>query len=131
MHSNPLFSGYTRSLLAGLIVWCGVPAPAFADDDYLSILEAEADNTGSASDVTVEQVRHNTPGMRSLGGSKLITPGLSFDEFEAVLDSNYSGSHFLYIRLSQRNREKVYRAYQEDNRISSVREEIVRLLSSS
>jgi len=130
MHSNSLFTGYTHILLAGLIAWCGVPAPACAADDYLSILEAEAENTGSASDVTAEEVRLNRTEKTGVGSSKLITQGLSFAEFEAVLDSQYSGSHFLYVRLSKRDREKVYRAYQDDNRISSVREEIVRLLSA-
>jgi len=130
MHSNSLFTGYTRFLLAGLIVWCGVPAPACAADDYLSILEAEADNTGRASDVTAEQVHLNRLEKTDIGNSKLVTPGLSFAEFEAVLDSQYSGSHYLYIRLSKRAREKVYHAYQNDNRISSVRKEIVRLLSA-
>jgi hypothetical protein len=55
---------------------------------------------------------------------------LSFDEFEGVLDSRYSGSNFLYVKLSRSKRKSVYRFYQNDNRISSVREEIVRLLSS-
>ena len=130
MHSNSLFTGYTRALLAGLIVWCGVPAPACAADDYLSILEAEADNTGSASDVTAEQVRLTRPEKTVTGSSRLVAPGLSYAEFEAVLDSQYPGSHFLYVRLSQRDREKVYHAYQDDNRISSVRKKIVRLLSA-
>jgi len=119
-----------RSLLVALVVWCGFPAPAFAADDYLSILEAEADSTGSVSDVTAEDVSLNRPEKIAVGSSNLITPGLSFVEFEAVLDSQYSGSHLLYIRLSKGDREKVYHAYQDDNRISSVRQEIVRLLSA-
>jgi hypothetical protein len=130
MHSRSLCTGHMRSLLAALVVWCGFPSPTCAADDYLSILEAEADNTGNVSDVTAEDVSLNRPEKTGVGGSKLITPGLSFAEFEAVLDSQYSGSHQLYIRLSKGDREKVYHAYQDDNRISSVREEIVRLLSA-
>jgi hypothetical protein len=130
MHSNSLVTAYARSLLAGLIVWCGAPVVVCAEDDYLSILEAEADNTGNASHITVEELRHEMPDKRGLGSNKHVTPGLSFDEFEAVLDRQYSGSHFLYLRLSQHDREKVYRLYQNDNRISSVREEIVRLLAA-
>lgn len=127
---SSLFTAYRRTLLAGLIAWCGVPMFACAADDYLSILEAEADNTGSASDITAEEVSNNRPGKTVVGSNKLITPGLNFDEFEAVLDSQYSGSHLLYMRLSQHDREKVYRSYQDNNRISSIREEIVRLLST-
>lgn len=130
MHFNLLLTAYARSLIAGMFVWFGIPALACAADDYLSILEAEADSTGSASNVTVEEVRHTRPEKAGTGSSKLIVPGLSFEEFEAVLDRQYSGSHFLYIRLPQHDRKKVYRSYQVDNRISSVREEIVRLLSA-
>jgi len=130
MHCNSLFTGYTRFLLAWLIFWCAVPATVCTAEDYLSILEAEADNTGSAADVTVEEVHLERQGKIDVGSGKLINPGLSFAEFETVLGSHYPGSHLLYVRLSKRDRERVYRKYQDDNRISAVREEIVRLLSA-
>lgn len=106
---------------------------AQAEDDYLSILEAEASDTGeSMTTLSVskkpaakdEKARHVTP-------DKVIEPGLSFEDFEEILSSRYSGSNFLYVKLTAGKRKGVYRFYQSDNRISSVREEIVRLLSSS
>lgn len=132
MHLKSLLTAYMRTLLAGLVVCCGIPVPAAAADDYLSILEAEADSTASVAgaDDAVEEVVHNRHGKTDFGSSKLVTPGLSFDEFEAELDSRYSGSHLLYIRLSRHERKQVYHAYQDDNRISSIRKEIVRLLSA-
>ncbi len=105
---------------------------AQAADDYLSILEAEASDTGDSAPTAVapekpaaksEKIKHVTPG-------KIIEPGLSFEDFEETLSNRYSGSNFLYIKLTAGKRKGVYKFYQSDNRISSVREEIVRLLSS-
>jgi hypothetical protein len=58
----------------------------------------------------------------------LIDPDGAAGEFEEILDTRYSGSNFLYIKLPKR--KSACRFYQNDKRISSVREEIVRLLSS-
>jgi len=121
---------YIRSLPAVLLLGCSIPNVAPAADDYLSILEAEADSTGSASTVSAAEVGPENHLSSNPGSTKFISPGLSFAEFETVLDEQYSGSHLLYIKLSQQDRQKVYRFYQNDNRISSVREEIVRLLSA-
>jgi len=105
---------------------------AQAADDYLSILEAEASDTGDSAPTAVapeksaakgEKIKHVTPG-------KIIEPGLSFEDFEETLSNRYSGSNFLYVKLTAGKRKGVYKFYQSDNRISSVREEIVRLLSS-
>jgi hypothetical protein len=103
----------------------------YADDDYLSALEAEADDTGVVSGSVPSTAGSQEKKARHAPASKVIDAGLSFDEFEEILDTSYSGSNFLYVKLSQGKRMSVYKVYQRDNRISSVREEIVRLLSSS
>jgi hypothetical protein len=105
-------------------------ASVYAADDYLSALEAEADDTGAVSKPVSATVISKEKKTRHAAADKIIEPDLSFDEFEGVLDSRYSGSNFLYVKLSKSKRKSVYRFYQNDNRISSVREEIVRLLSS-
>ena len=110
---------------------CMCPGTAvYAADDYLSALESEADDTGAVSRVSVATAAGKAKKNRHAAANKVIDSGLSFEEFEAVLDTRYSGSNFLYVKLSGKKRKSVYRFYQNDNRISSVREEIVRLLSS-
>ena len=59
-----------------------------------------------------------------------IASGLSFDEFELELETNYSGSYFLYARLKSRQRKAVYSFYQKDGQVEPIRQEIVRQLSS-
>ena len=60
----------------------------------------------------------------------VIKQGLTFAAFEEELKANYSGSYFLYVKLNEDQRKSVFRFYIEDNRVESIREEIVRRLSS-
>jgi hypothetical protein len=130
MLQNKCYPQVARALIAGTICWLVPLAAASAADDYLSILEAEASDTGSRSEAAPEVADQKHRKITALGNSKAIESGLTFEAFEELLDSSYSGTHLLYVKLSGRNRKAVYRFYQEDNRISAVREEIVRLLSS-
>ncbi len=118
--------------LLGLMLWLNPFAAVQAEDDYLSILEAEAQDTGTSSipAVNPDKTSKRTDGFRKVKAGKLIEPGLDFEAFEEALSMRYSGSNSLYLRLSDGKRKGVYRFYQGDNRISSIREEIVRLLIS-
>ena len=120
-----------RVLVAGLIFWALPGMSLQANDDYLSILEAEAGNTNGKSTMSTASVSHKQPAKKRYAkNSDVIQSGLDFGGFEEELGSNYSGSHFLYVKLSKRNRQRVYSSYKEDNRISAIRERIVKLLSS-
>ena len=119
-----------KALLMGVTLALSLPAPVFAADDYLSALEAEADDTGATGTQVSAKVSSPVKKAKHVGAGKVITQGLSFGEFEETLGSSYSGSNFLYTKLSKSKRKRIYKFYQNDNRISSVREEIVRLLSS-
>jgi hypothetical protein len=128
-----LISKYTalsRVIVAGLVFWSLAGVPAYADDDYLNALEAEADDTGTRSDAPVAAANKQARKVKSSQASEAIKPGLGFEGFEEELGAGYSGSHLLYIKLSKGNRKAVYKFYQGNNRISSIREEIVRRLSS-
>jgi hypothetical protein len=119
-----------RTMVAGLLLCLGPGIAVHAADDYLSAVEAEADDTGTASEPVSSAAVSPEKKTRHVSADKVIEPGLNFDEFEEILDARYSGSNSLYVRLSRGKRRNVYKLYQNDNRISSVREEIVRLLSS-
>jgi DNA-binding NarL/FixJ family response regulator len=123
-------SSNLKVLLAGIVLSLFSSVPVFAANDYLSALEEEAGDTGAKSTRVSAQVSTPVKKAKHVGADKVIAEGLSFDEFEETLDSNYSGSNFLYTKLSRSKRKSIYKFYQNDNRISSVREEIVRLLSS-
>ena len=120
-----------RILVAGLILWVFPGLSLQANDDYLSILEAEAGDTDARSGMSAAPVSHKPPAKKHyVKKSDVIQSGLDFEGFEEELDSNYSGSHSLYVKLSSSKRQRVYKSYKEDNRISAIREKIVKLLSS-
>ena len=120
-------------VILALLLAIAATGLAQAADDYLSILEAEAlDTADSAStEVVPEKPAEKSQKIKRVTPDKIIEPGLSFEDFEVTLSQRYSGSNFLYVKLTPGKRKGVYQFYQNDNRISSVREEIVRLLSSS
>jgi len=131
MYQLKNFSRTFRAVVAGLVLCLCPGMVVYAADDYLSALEAEADDTGVVSGSVSSVAASEEKKARHAPASKVIDAGLSFDEFEEILGTSYSGSNLLYVKLSKGKRKSVYKVYQSDNRISSVREEIVRLLSSS
>lgn len=121
-----------RGLACLVLIPLWLAMPASAEDDYLSVLEAEADETGGRSTAeTATEVDRPAKKVRTVQDNQAIQPALGFEEFEAELNANFSGTWFLYEKLTRGQRKAVYHAYQEDNRTSIVREMIVKLLSSS
>ena len=129
---NTVTRGFV-SLMTGLVFWLSPVVAVQAEDDYLSLLEAEAADTGAGSESvdSLDNANIKNKKARIVKADKAIEQGLTFEAFEEVLSTRYSGSNFLYVKLSEKERKSIYRFYQNDNRISSVREEIVRQLSSS
>lgn len=121
-----------QTILLGTSLWLMAPVGALADA-YLDALEVEAQDTGErrvqAREATAAASLPTEKAV-SIGAADTIQQGLTFAAFEQELDANYSGSHFLYIKLSEAQRKNVFRFYIEDNRVESIREEIVRQLSS-
>ena len=120
-----------QTILLGVTLWLSATACAVADD-YLDALEAEANDTdqrsvqaGPASPVA------SLPDKKTVSAARedILKQGLTFAAFEEELDANYSGSYFLYVKLNEEQRKAVFRFYIEDNRVESIREEIVRRLS--
>lgn len=127
-----IVSGYvSRCLACAAVLALCVSRPAGAADDYLSILEAEADDTGGLSNTaTVESAGRTEKRVRSVRDHQTIRPAMGFEEFEAELSAHFSGTWLLYSKLAGKQRAAVYSEYQQDNSTAKVREAIVRQLSS-
>lgn len=125
-------SGFINRCIASLAgVLLLFTMQAGAQDDYLSILEAEADDTGGRGDMPdVTPVVRPAKKVRSVQDNQIIRPAMGFEEFEVELNTNFSGTWFLYDKLTSAQRKNVYNAYQVDNRTARVRETIVKLLSA-
>jgi len=57
-------------------------------------------------------------------GRNILTPGLDRTAFERELSERFMGTHLLYQKLSDEDRNKVYTFYQDNNQIDSVRRKV-------
>ncbi len=119
----------TITLLAGF----AAAFPVIAADDYLSALEAEANDTGSLTTKNVVNAGSDTGLQKppNLVDSAVIRQGLDFGNFEEELVTHYSGTWVLYVKLPAAQRRAVYKVYRSNNSIAAVREEVVRQFASN
>jgi hypothetical protein len=68
--------------------------------------------------------------IRSVQDNQTIRPSLGFEEFEAERNAYYTGTWFLYEKLTGKQRKAIYSSYRQDNRTAKVREKIVGLMTS-
>jgi len=112
------------ALVLFALLWA---APSLAaESDYLRALEQEA-----AGEPVVESPATNVsaPSFFDMPvGDVELDPGLSKEEFEARLKSDFYGSYVFYSRLSAAARARVYADYQNspDGGIEVVRDAITR-----
>jgi hypothetical protein len=98
-----------------------------ADDDYLREIEAEAQRQAATLIATPA-----TPELAPTAADARdrVAAGLDQPAFEQALRANLPGTYAFYQQLSPANRLKVYVAYQQDNRLTAISQQIVRLTSS-
>lgn len=125
---NPAINAVIAGGLAALL-WLVPPGTVYPADDYLSVLEAEAEDTGrqgerSGSADNVVPVKN-----RSARLATSLKPNLGFEGFELELRNSYAGTHLLYMRLPPKQQRAVWESYLDNNDLRVVREYIVSMLS--
>jgi hypothetical protein len=121
---------YTKTRLLCLIVGSlliinplyGQAAPA---DDHLREVESDAKRLAT-SPVTTEDAGI----LNTLGSVERLPLGLQQGDFETALREQFMGTYLFYQRLNALKKRKVFEIYQKDNRVSSVRAQTLKLLSS-
>lgn len=120
-------SGGRNWLFGGLLL--AVPLLLGAGYDYLREIEEEAKR--QAATLTTSQGSSSSAATLTSSGDTLterLSPGLEQAEFEQVLRSDFAGTYAFYQRLDTAGKQQVYEAYQKDNRLSSISEQVTRLL---
>ena len=102
--------GWKSMFLVTAIGVCSAPG---AQDNYLDMLDAYADDVGKAD-------------ANGLGGQQKNSRG----GFESQLRRNFKGSYVLYTKLTEPKKEQVFARYQETGKVSSVRSLIVKLYAN-
>ena len=121
-----LFAPAARGGLPGLLL--AVPLLLGADDDYLREIEDGAKRQAAIL-ITSPQQSTPTP-MTALPDAKIdrLEAGLDPAAFEQALHKNLPGTYTVYQQLDANRKQQVYQAYQNDNRLASISEQVTRLL---
>jgi len=127
---NSAINSVVAGALAALL-WLAPTGTVHPADDYLSVLEAEAEDTGRQGERT-GTVNNTVPVKnRSARVATSMKPDLGFEGFEMELRSSYSGTHLLYMRLPRNQQRAAWKSYLDNNDLRAIREHIVSMLSSS
>jgi hypothetical protein len=94
-------------------------------EDYLHQIEADAKQL-AATPITTQTTA--VPGM--LDATERLPLGLPQEGFEKTLHDQFVGTYVFYQRLTAESKAKVYESYKQDNRVSTIREQTLKLLSS-
>lgn len=103
--------------------------------EYLSQIEAEA--KGLASTLKTTQSKRvptassmaTTPDIPT--AKERLPLGLQQEAFEATLREDFVGTYAFYQKLSSKNKQRIFQLYQQDNRVSVIRERTLKLLSGA
>lgn len=120
-------SGGRKRLFGGLLL--AAPLLLGADYDYLREIEEEAKR--QAVTLTTSQTPSSSDTALTSSGdtaAERLPPGLEQAEFERMLRSDFAGTYAFYQRLDTAGKQQVYESYQKDNRLSSIGEQVTRLL---
>ncbi|MCP5158520.1 MAG: hypothetical protein H6974_16430 [Gammaproteobacteria bacterium] len=103
-----------------------------ADDSYLREIEEEAKR--QAATLTIHQEPPNRPAATTAANMEAmvdrLASGLDQIGFEQMLRETLPGTYTLYQQLDATRKQKVYTAYQHDNRLAGISEQVIQLLSA-
>jgi hypothetical protein len=113
------------SLIGSLLVLPLDGRTATAYDDYLRQIEADAKRLAATPITTKAAPVENT-----FDTLERLPLGLQKEEFEKVLQDQFIGTYVFYQRLNPDDKGKVFDLYRQDNRVSAIREQTLRLLAN-
>ena len=124
----PLLTALSRVAAPGR--WAGLlligPLLLGADDHYLGEIEAEVQRQAA---MLIPAPAAPELGPTVTDANDRIAAGLDQPGFEQALRTQLPGTYAFYQQLSPSNQQKVYATYQQDNRLTAISQQIVRLTS--
>jgi phosphate-selective porin len=103
-----------------------------AGDGYLREIEEEAKR--QAAMLTIDQASSNPVAATATNKGETtvdrLASGLDQAGFEQALRETLPGTYALYQQFDTTRRQNVYAAYQNDNRLTGITEQVIQLLSA-
>lgn len=107
----------SRHLFFVLLLGIGFSAWAKQDaNDYLDMLNAEAEEGGAVAETVT-----TTPQLKINANSTPAQLAQSPKAFENILQSKFAATYFIYLKLSDKQKQHVFQAYQKNGNFSEVR----------
>ena len=125
---HPLSLSTVRRRLIGLLLLT-VPLLCGADDAYLREIEEEAKR--QALILLTQEPPSTSPALATPADMDpdRLAAGLDATAFEQALRQNLPGTYASYQQFDAQRKQQVYQAYQNDNRLVSISEQVARLIS--
>ena len=102
-------------------------------DDDLRAVETEAKRLATTLRTTNAMSLDSSASMPAtldiVGNEERLPLGLQPDTFEKTLRKDFLGTYAFYQKLSAEDKQWVFQLYQQDNRISAIRQQTLQLLS--
>ena len=125
---HPPLLSTARRRLTGLLLLT-VPLLSGADEAYLREIEEEAKR--QALILLTQEPSSTSPALATPAERDLdrLAMGLDVAAFEQALRQNLPGTYTSYQQFDAQRKQQIYQAYQNDNRLVSISEQVARLIS--
>jgi hypothetical protein len=127
LRSRRLSSSTTRIGGALALLVFALSSRAVTLEEYLRQVETEAKRLAATPVMTKAAT---LPGTLDATTERLPL-GLLQSDFEKAMREQFVGTYVFYQRLNSEDKRKIYELYKQDNQVSTLREETLKLLSSS
>lgn len=115
-------------MLAGLLC-CAAPALYGADEPaYLHEIQEEAKRQALTMPATTDAATAPSAGASS--DAESMAAGLDSAAFERAMRQLLPGTYALYQQFDAPRKQQVYAAYQKDNRLSAISDQVMQMLSA-
>ena len=124
---------FVLRVIVAVFCLCGI-ALAADMDDYLGQIEAEAKRQAIMPRTTerrTEPVKTLIKVVPARETKDQLPLGLTKSSFEVTLRDEFAGAYHFYQKLGAKDQQRIFEFYQQDNRVSIIRKEILRLLLGS
>lgn len=120
---------FARAGLTGLLL-LAAPFLLGADDAYLRDIEEEAKRQAVLLTVSPTPPRPATGAAPGEAATERLTSGLDQAAFEQALRETLPGTYALYQQFDPPRKQQVYAAYQKDNRLAGISEQVIQILGA-
>lgn len=119
----------SSTLYLSLAAWLCLTAPAgYGADEPVYLHEIQEEAKRQALDMAATNAASAAPAAEA--NAEVMNAGLDVADFEQALRQVLPGTYALYQQFDAVRKQQVYAAYQKDNHLSAISDQVMQLLSA-